>query len=50
MVDIYSPAVLNRVVQDLKAVRRPPFLLGRYFSEASISNQEEIFFDVSRYP
>ena len=30
MVDIYSPAVLNRVVQDLKATRRPPFLLGRY--------------------
>jgi hypothetical protein len=46
MVDIYSPAVLNRVVQDLKAVRRPPFLLGRYFTETSISNQEEIFFDV----
>lgn len=46
MVDIYSPAVLNRVVQDLKAVRRPPFLLGRYFTETSISNQEEIYFDV----
>ncbi len=44
--DIYSPAVLNRVVQDLKAVRRPPFLLNRYFTETSISNQEEIFFDV----
>ena len=46
MVDIYSPAVLNRVVQDLKSVRRAPFLLGRYFNEVSISNQEEIFFDV----
>jgi hypothetical protein len=44
--DIYTPAVLNRVVQDLKAVRRPPFLLGRYFNEVSISNQEEVFFDV----
>lgn len=44
--DIYSSAVLNRVVQDLKAVRRPPLLLGRYFSESSISNQEEIYFDV----
>lgn len=44
--DIYSPAVLNRVVQDLKATRRPPFILGRYFTETSISNQEEIFFDV----
>jgi len=44
--DIYSPAVLNRVVQDLKAVRRPPFLLGRYFGETSISTAEEIFFDV----
>lgn len=46
MVDIYSPAVLNRVVQDLKAARRPPFLLGRYFTETSVSNAEEIFFDV----
>jgi hypothetical protein len=44
--DIYSPAVLNRVVQDLKAVRRPPFLLGRYFQESIVSNSEEIFFDV----
>jgi len=44
--DIYAPAVLNRVVQDLKATRRPPLLLGRYFSESSVSNQEEIFFDV----
>lgn len=44
--DIYSPAVLNRVVQDLKAVRRPPFLLNRFFTETSISTQEEIFFDV----
>ncbi|MBR1198833.1 major capsid protein [Bradyrhizobium sp. AUGA SZCCT0158] len=46
MVDIYSPAVLNRVVQDLKTTYRPPFLLGRYFNETSVSNQEEIFFDV----
>jgi hypothetical protein len=44
--DIYSSAVLNRVVQDLKAQLRPPFLLDRYFGEVSISTQEEIFFDV----
>ncbi|WP_409188435.1 major capsid protein [Bradyrhizobium sp. RDM4] len=44
--DIYSSAVLNRVVQDLKSQLRPPFLLGRYFGEVSISTQEEIFFDV----
>lgn len=44
--DIFSSAVLNRVVQDLKATTRPPFLLGRYFGEASFSTQEEIFFDV----
>jgi hypothetical protein len=44
--DIYSSAVLNRVVQDLKATLRPPFLLGRFFGEVSISTQEEIFFDV----
>lgn len=45
-IDIYSPAVLNRVVQDLKSQLRAPFLLGRYFTEASVSTQEEIFFDV----
>jgi hypothetical protein len=46
MPDIYSPAVLNRVVQDLKNATRPPFLLDRFFTETSISTQEEIFFDV----
>lgn len=46
MVDIYSPAVLNRVVQDLKAEVRAPFFLNRYFPEVSVSTQEEIFFDV----
>lgn len=44
--DIFSSAVLNRVVQDLKTTTRPPFLLGRYFTEMSISTQEKIFFDV----
>lgn len=45
--DIYSPAYLNRVVQDLKATRRPPFLLNRYFNETSISTTgDTIFFDV----
>lgn len=43
--DIYSPAVLNRVVQDLKADVQS-FLLDTFFPEASISTQEEIFFDV----
>lgn len=44
--DIFSSAVLNRVVQDLKSTVRPPFLLGRYFTEVSVSTQEKIFFDV----
>jgi len=44
--DIFSSAVLNRVVQDLKSTVRPPFLLGRYFPEISVSTQEKIFFDV----
>lgn len=45
--DIYSPAYLNRVVQDLKSTRRAPFLLDRYFRETSIStNGDTIFFDV----
>jgi hypothetical protein len=43
--DIYSPAVLNRVVQDLKA-DSVSFLLDTFFPEISVSNQEEIFFDV----
>jgi len=45
-IDIYSPAVLNRVVQDLKATVPVPFLLNTFFPEVSISQQEEIFFDV----
>ncbi|MBR1150097.1 major capsid protein [Bradyrhizobium sp. JYMT SZCCT0428] len=44
--DIFSSAVLNRVVQDLKSTVRPPFLLNRYFGEVSVSTQEKIFFDV----
>lgn len=43
--DIYSPAVLSRVVQDLKA-GVSTFLLDMFFPEVSISLQEEIFFDV----
>jgi len=46
MVDIYSPAVLNRVVQDLKANISGPFLLDTFFPEISVSDQEEIYFDV----
>ena len=46
MVDIYSPAVLNRVVQDLKANVSSPFLLDMFFPEVSVSTQEEIYFDV----
>lgn len=43
--DIYSPAVLNRVVQDLKG-NVSTFLLDMFFPEVSVSTQEEIFFDV----
>lgn len=45
MVDIYSSAVLNRVVQDLKDQTRPPFLLDTFFPEMSVSASEEIYFD-----
>ncbi|MFC3693412.1 major capsid protein [Chenggangzhangella methanolivorans] len=45
--DIYTPAVLNRVVDDLKD---DPLvgthLVNRYFSEVSQSLQEEVYFDV----
>lgn len=44
--DIFSPAVLNRVVQDLKASAPSLFLLNTFFPETSVSDQEEIFFDV----
>lgn len=44
-IDIYSSAVLNRVVQDLKADVQT-FFLDTFFPEISISPQEEIFFDV----
>ena len=44
--DLYSPAVLNRVVQDLKNAQRAPFLLDRYFGETVVSKDEKIFFDV----
>jgi len=46
MVDLYSSAVLNRVVQDLKSQALEPFLLNTFFGEVSISTQEEIYFDV----
>lgn len=44
-IDLYSPAVLNRVVQDLKG-GVSTFLLDTFFPEISVSDQEEIFFDV----
>jgi len=44
-IDIYSSAVLNRVVQDLKG-DVSSFLLDSFFPEVSVSTQEEIFFDV----
>lgn len=45
-VDIYSSAVLNRVVQDLKNETRAPFLLDTFFAESSVSTKgEEIYFD-----
>lgn len=44
--DIFSSAVLNRVVQDLKVSAPTLFLLNTFFPEISVSNQEEIFFDV----
>ncbi len=46
MVDLYSSAVLNRVVQDLKSEAVDPFLLNTFFGEVSVSTQEEIYFDV----
>jgi hypothetical protein len=45
MVDLYSPAVLNRVVQDLKGDTQS-FLLDTFFPEISVSLTEEIYFDV----
>lgn len=44
-ISIYSSAVLQRVVSDLLTTA-PSFLLDRYFGEVSVSQQEEIFFDV----
>lgn len=44
-IDIYSPAVLQRTVADLLTTA-PSFLLDRYFGEVSVSQQEQIFFDV----
>lgn len=43
--DVFSSAVLNRVVDDLKD-SVSTFLLARFFPEISVSLQEEIFFDV----
>lgn len=43
--DVFTPAVLNRVVDDLKD-QVPMFLLSLFFPEISTSQQEEIYFDV----
>lgn len=42
---MYSSAVLQRVVSDLLTTA-PSFLLDRYFGEVSVSQQEQIYFDV----
>ena len=44
-VDLYSSAVLNRVVKDLKNQIRAPFLLDTFFPESEVSQQEKIYFD-----
>lgn len=44
-IDLYSSAVLQRVVSDLLTTA-PSFLLDRYFGEVSVSQQETIYFDV----
>lgn len=46
MVDIYSPAVLNRVVQDLKVTAPSLFLLDTFFPESQVSLDDKIHFDV----
>jgi hypothetical protein len=43
--DVFTPAVLNRVVDDLKD-SVSMFLLSMFFPEISVSTQEEIYFDV----
>jgi len=43
--DVFTPAVLNRVVDDLKD-SVSMFLLSMFFREISTSTQEEIYFDV----
>jgi len=45
-IDLFSSAVLNRVVQDLKVSAPSLFFLNTFFPEISVSDQEEIFFDV----
>jgi hypothetical protein len=44
-IDLFSPAVLNRIVQDLKGQVRS-FFLDTYFPETATSDQDEIYFDV----
>jgi hypothetical protein len=43
--DVFSSAVLNRIVDDLKD-NVPMFLLSMFFNEISTSTQEEIYFDL----
>lgn len=43
--DVFTPAVLNRVIDDLKD-SVSGFLLSMFFPEISVSTQEEIYFDV----
>ncbi len=43
--DVFTPAVLNRVIDDLKD-SVSMFLLSMFFSEISTSTQEEIYFYV----
>lgn len=46
-IDIFSPAVLDRVVADLRdAPQVGTFLTNRYFAETSQSRTEAVFFDV----
>jgi hypothetical protein len=43
--DVFTPAVLNRVVDDLKDTVNT-FLVSLFFPEISQSLQEEIYFDL----
>lgn len=45
-IDVFSPAVLNRVVQDLKVSAPSQFLLNTFFPESQVSLDDKIHFDV----